>query len=84
MKQYSLLQKKALLTRTNNLGRKMDKTCSYFGIAPPSFMSMGYCKIKSENFRFVACNADNWKLCEIILKKQRKGLEKEVNEFGEF
>jgi hypothetical protein len=64
-----------------------DKTCPYFGIAPASFMSMEYCKLKSnekglaEDYNFVACTSDKWELCPIILARQRRRLEKELNGF---
>ena len=50
-------------------------------------MAMEYCKLKSHkenldgSYRFVSCNADNWILCKIILEKQRKDLEKELDRF---
>jgi hypothetical protein len=63
-----------------------DKNCPSFGIAPATFMSMEYCKIKSDeknpaSYNFVACTSDKWELCPIILKKQRKNLEKELGGF---
>jgi hypothetical protein len=64
-----------------------DKTCPYFGIAPASFMRMGYCKIKSNekdltaDYHFVACTSNEWDLCPIILDRQRKKLEKELEGF---
>ena len=59
-----------------------DKNCPYFGIAPASFMSMEYCKLKSDGTsRFFACNSNEWGLCNIILERQRKNLEKELNGF---
>jgi hypothetical protein len=64
----------------------VDKNCPYFAIAPATFMKMEYCKIKSDeknlaSCNFVACNSDKWEFCPIILKKQRKKLEKELNGF---
>jgi len=63
-----------------------DKHCPYFGIAPATFMKKEYCKLKSDeknpaNYNFVACNYDKWELCEIILERQRKRLEKELDGF---
>ena len=63
-----------------------DKNCPYLRIAPASFMSMKYCKLKSEeknpaNYNFVACTSDKWEICEVITRRQRKRLENELNQF---
>ena len=64
-----------------------DKNCPYIAIAPPSLMNMEYCTLKPHienpdgSYRYVSCTADNWILCKIILEKQRKDLEKELDRF---
>jgi hypothetical protein len=63
-----------------------DKNCPYLEIAPPSFMSMEYCKLKSDeknpaSYNFVACTSDKWELCPIILRRQRRRLEDELDKF---
>jgi hypothetical protein len=60
-----------------------DRNCPHLACSP--LRNAEYCSLKPHeenpngNYRFVSCDSDNWELCKLILERQGKILEEELN-----